>query len=478
VIKQDAVKPLMFVAIPTRGRHSHFFSQDLAGAIYPSNFSMMQGYFPYLEVGRARNLAVAKAKEMGAKYLVFRDEDVIAGASAVKTLLWHMANHPEWTFCGGLYATKSIPPEPLLYTEWGMGSDYDWKAGELKRVKFTGMGICMIRVSDFDLLDTAREYEDRDQTTGAITVVKEYFKTEDEGLVVKGITTKYGQTEDAHFFAQLEEKGLQAWVDTSLLCQHYDDKQIAFYGVPTKGKPDAWNNTPRTLNLGSGGEYDPYEISVDLRDDPRVTYKRDIRNLPEDWADQFDIVKANHVLEHFGFGQTQEIVNEWARVVKPGGTMRLTVPDLEAFVERILNGPDGKSGHVDIGILGGLYGDQGHSLWRQEAYGGEHDGRFIPDSFENNHHKTGFTSRSLAGYMAAAGLEIIELKRDSFQILAVGKKPEGETNDEKGTENGAGDGGSSGDGIIQLDYANDTADTAAVQVFSEPVAPVDNVIDA
>jgi SAM-dependent methyltransferase len=250
--------------------------------------------------------------------------------------------------------------------------------------------------------------------------------------------------------------------------------------VPTKGKPDVWNNTPRTLNLGSGGEYDPYEISVDLRDDPRVTYKRDIRNLPEEWADQFDIVKANHVLEHFGFGQTQEIVNEWARVVKPGGTMRLIVPDMEAFAEMIVKGKDGNGpgGHVDIGILGGLYGDQGHSLWRQEAYGGEHDGRFIPDSFENNHHKTGFTSRSLAGYMAAAGLEIIELKRDSFQILAVGKKPEGETNDEKGTENGAGDGGSSGDGIIQLDYANDTADTAAVQVFSEPVAPVDNVIDA
>jgi hypothetical protein len=468
VIKQDAVKPLMFIAIPTRGRHSHFFSQNLAGAIYPSNFSLIQAYFPYLEVGRARNLAVAKAKEMGAKFLVFRDEDVITSANAVRALTWHMLNHPEWTFCGGLYATKTYPPEPLLYTEWGQGADYDWKPGELKKVLFTGMGICMIRVADFDLLD-AEEYEDRDATTGAITVVKRYFETTDTGEMVAGVATKYGQTEDAEFFKQLDAKGLQAWIDTGLLCDHYDDRTITFYSVPTKGKPDAWNNTPRTLNLGSGGEYDPYEISVDLRDDPRVTYKRDIRNLPEEWADQFDIVKAHHVLEHFGFGQTQEIVNEWARVVKPGGVMRLTVPDIEAFAERILNGPDGKSGHLDIGILGGFYGDQGHSMWRQEAYGGEHDGRFIPDSFENNHHKTGFTSRSLAGYMAAAGLEIVELVRDAYQILAVGKKPEGETNDETITENSAGDGGSS---------AAATVDGTNVQVFSEPVAPVDNIIDA
>jgi hypothetical protein len=131
VIKQDANKPLMFVAIPTRGKHSHFFSQDLAGAIYPSNFSMMQAYFPYLEVGRARNLAVAKAKEMGAKYLVFRDEDVIAGASAVKTLLWHMANHPEWTFCGGLYATKSQARQV-----YGHGHLHDSRV----RFRFTGYG--------------------------------------------------------------------------------------------------------------------------------------------------------------------------------------------------------------------------------------------------------------------------------------------------------------------------------------------------
>lgn len=421
-MKQDAIKPLLYMAIPTRGMHSHFFSQDVAGAIYPSNFSLAQLYIPFMEVGRARNIAVYKALEAKAKYLVFRDEDVIAGANAVKTLLNHMANHPEWTFCAGLYATKSYPPEPLLYREWGQGADYDWQAGELVKVLFTGMGISIIRLSDLALLD-APTYDERDPFTGENIRVKRFFETKDAAIVENGGTSKYGSTEDAPFFALLQEKNLQAWIDTGLLCQHYDEKTHTFFNVPTKGKPVPWELTPRVLNIGAGGEYDPYEVSVDLRDDPHITYKMDVRQLPQDWAAQFDVVKSNHVLEHFGFGQTFEILTEWARVLKPGGVMRLTVPDLQAFAERIVSAADGAAGYMDLPILGGIYGDQGHSYWRQEAYGGEHDGRFIKDSYANNHHRTGFTARSLGGMLQAAGLTVERLERGADQIFAEARKP-------------------------------------------------------
>lgn len=441
-MRQDALKPLLLIAIPTRGMNSFYFSQDLAGAIYPSNFSLAQLYLPFMEVGKARNLAVHKAKAMGAKYLVFRDEDVIAGANAVKQLHWHMANHPEWSVCAGLYATKSYPPEPLLYTEWGQGANYDWKEGDLKRVLFTGMGIAMLRVSDFDLLD-APTYEERDPETGAPLQIKEYFKTI-EMTASENSHSRYGSTEDAAFFEKLEAAGLQAWVDTGLLCKHFDDKTWTFFSVPTKGKPDAWNNTPRTLNLGAGGEYDPYEISVDLRDEPNITYKRDIRNLPEDWKEQFDLVKASHVLEHFGYEQTQAILSEWARVVKPGGMLQIIVPDMQAFAEQIVSAADGEAGYVDLPILGGIFGDQGHPYWRQDAYGGEHGGRFLKESFENNHHRTGFTARSLGGAMQAVGLELVRLERAANQILCEARKPERNDHaEEKGTD-GTGGGGDEG----------------------------------
>ncbi len=443
LLKQDAVKPLLFIAIPTRGKHSFHFSQDISGTIYPSNFSLVQMYIGYREVGFARNIACAKAIELGAKYLVFRDEDVIGTPIVLKTLLYHMSNHPDWTFCSALYATKSYPPEPLLYTEWGQGANYDWQLGDLKRVLFTGMGYSIIRVSDLALLEPD-EYEDSDYNTGAPVRYKEFFKTGDGGDTDGKNTFKYGHTEDAHFFKLLEQKGLKSYIDTSLLCQHYDDKSDIMFQVPVKGKPDAWNppeGMPLTLNIGAGGTYNPYEVSVDLIDAPHITVQADIRSLPQQWTETFDLVHAEHVLEHFDYGQTKEILAEWTRVVKPGGRLVITVPDLEEYAKDILgvtnkDDPiqqnrhyDGIPGYIDTMILGGIYGDQGHPFWRQEAYGGTHEGRFLKHSFEHNHHKAGFTLRSLGGYMKSVGLVLDRTTRQDYQLMIEAHKPLPEVND-------------------------------------------------
>ena len=40
----------------------------------------------------------------------------------------------------------------------------------------------------------------------------------------------------------------------------------------------------------------------------------------------FDLVYASHVLEHFKKALTSKAVKEWVRVLKPGGTLRLSVP--------------------------------------------------------------------------------------------------------------------------------------------------------
>lgn len=43
-----------------------------------------------------------------------------------------------------------------------------------------------------------------------------------------------------------------------------------------------------------------------------------------------DEIRASHILEHFTFAESQAALKEWARVLKPGGRIRLAVPDLEA----------------------------------------------------------------------------------------------------------------------------------------------------
>lgn len=43
-----------------------------------------------------------------------------------------------------------------------------------------------------------------------------------------------------------------------------------------------------------------------------------------------DEIRASHILEHFSFVDAQTALKEWVRVLKPGGRMRLAVPDLDA----------------------------------------------------------------------------------------------------------------------------------------------------
>lgn len=43
-----------------------------------------------------------------------------------------------------------------------------------------------------------------------------------------------------------------------------------------------------------------------------------------------DEIRASHILEHFTFADSQKALKEWCRVLKPGGRIRLAVPDLEA----------------------------------------------------------------------------------------------------------------------------------------------------
>ena len=42
---------------------------------------------------------------------------------------------------------------------------------------------------------------------------------------------------------------------------------------------------------------------------------------------------ASHILEHFSHVRTKEVLQEWARVIEPGGTLYIAVPDFKRVVE-------------------------------------------------------------------------------------------------------------------------------------------------
>lgn len=51
-----------------------------------------------------------------------------------------------------------------------------------------------------------------------------------------------------------------------------------------------------------------------------------------------DEIRASHVLEHFSHAKVPEVVAEWARVLRPGGRLRIAVPDFRKIADWYVSG--------------------------------------------------------------------------------------------------------------------------------------------
>lgn len=125
------------------------------------------------------------------------------------------------------------------------------------------------------------------------------------------------------------------------------------------------------LNLGGSDIHIPGFINLDIKTGT------DVRKLPyEDGC--VDEIHASHILEHFGINEVEAVVKEWARVLKPGGRLRIAVPDVELWAKRLLDG----------------------GAPPQVLMGGQTD--------EHDFHKSAFNAAGLALIMSRAGLTGIQ----------------------------------------------------------------------
>lgn len=51
-----------------------------------------------------------------------------------------------------------------------------------------------------------------------------------------------------------------------------------------------------------------------------------------------DEIRASHVLEHFPYAEVQNVVKDWTRALKPGGTLKIAVPDFAKVAQGYLSG--------------------------------------------------------------------------------------------------------------------------------------------
>jgi SAM-dependent methyltransferase len=105
------------------------------------------------------------------------------------------------------------------------------------------------------------------------------------------------------------------------------------------------------LNLGCGLRTHPAWKNVDFISTGPGVIAHDLnKGIP--FGDQsFDVVYHSHVLEHFPPGDGQGLMTECFRVLRPGGVVRVAVPDLEGiargYLEALSHASAGESGWED-----------------------------------------------------------------------------------------------------------------------------------
>ena len=103
------------------------------------------------------------------------------------------------------------------------------------------------------------------------------------------------------------------------------------------------------LHLGAGKKYWPGWHNVDLEGDQDTVC--DITKLPFN-NDSVDEIQAIHVFEHLHRINAIDALNEWRRVLKPGGKLVLEMPCYDKIISMI------NSGEKNLRMtMFGLFGD-------------------------------------------------------------------------------------------------------------------------
>jgi len=138
------------------------------------------------------------------------------------------------------------------------------------------------------------------------------------------------------------------------------------------------------LNLGSGdmGRQEGM-TNVDIRPLPNVDVVADVKKLPFKDGEVDGIINRN-LIEHFGRHETKELLQEWVRVLKTGGFMRIETVDMGRLMDR----------------------------WREIPEENMLDGILGAQTYNENFHKMVFTRNILERFLTEAGMEVKEVNQN------------------------------------------------------------------
>jgi hypothetical protein len=151
------------------------------------------------------------------------------------------------------------------------------------------------------------------------------------------------------------------------------------------------------LNLGSGPDHRPGMTNLDLRALAGTDVVADVTRLPYGDGSVGEIL-ADDVLEHVPWARSGEVVAEWARVLRPGGTMTIRTPSLAGVLRLYEERPVGWRPEDGDGVDPVI----------ERLYGGQ--------DYPGNFHYAIFDERTLRTLLEGAGLRVMELGADGPDV--------------------------------------------------------------
>jgi predicted SAM-dependent methyltransferase len=384
------------------------------GLMTPTNFALVDVNVDGMEIGDARQKAIEIVMEMPnrAEFLFFLDYDVVPAYDALEKLLIRARHYPDHDIFSGVYVSKSLPAEPLIYEEDGAGPFWDWQIGDLLIDKIHGchMGLTLIRTALFDRFPKSA------WDTPLFLTVNQME------IGAGGMPNLRRGTEDLYFCARaVKEAGARFIVDTSVLAAHQDYKTGILHGLDDLAKPGRtrWLYEPsatefraekKALDLGAGRTRRKWPglvtYTTDIRDDVGADFVMDSRkvNLPDD---TFDLIASSHHYEHIPRWEQDELWRETFRLCKPDGRIEIIVPSLDWAAAKIIDG------ETDEHVFNVLYGAQEAHNYRREW----------------NLHFFGYTrdvARDLAEEAGFVDVETRDFQDDpglGYNLYILGRKP-------------------------------------------------------
>ena len=192
-----------------------------------------------------------------------------------------------------------------------------------------------------------------------------------------------------------------------MLHQRYKD--IAFWGISKATLPNyllhryvfhgRLPNGSTNLHLGCGTKYLPDFVNIDGNLFNKLDLWLDVRNGLPFASNSVYSIYSTHMFEHFYADELDLLLRESARVLKPGGGVRLIVPNLESAIKAY---------------------SQDRSAWFEDHFPRHFDslgGRFSNFVFCDGQHRTAFDFTYMNEVLRKAGFREVECSSEGSSRL-------------------------------------------------------------